>query len=100
MSPMISRKAINEMEMPKVKSIVENMLVDDKSNLWIQTNEKKEEGDKILTAFDIFDPDGYYFAKVWTAIFPRIFKKGKMYMMEKDQDTGYLTMKRYKVVWK
>ena len=93
------RKAINEMEMPKVKSIVENMLVDNKSNLWIQTNEKKEEGDKILTAFDIFDSDGYYFAKAWTAVIPRIFKKGKMYMMEKDQDTGYQTLKRYKVIW-
>jgi hypothetical protein len=66
------RKAIEEMEMPKVKSIVERMCVDDEGNLWIRTNEIKEEGDKILTAFDIFDSDGYYFAKVWTAISPSI----------------------------
>lgn len=94
------KKAIEEMEMPKVKSIVERMYVDDEGNLWIRTNEIKEEGDKSLTAFDIFDSDGYYFAKVWTAIIPSIFKKGKMYRMDTDQDTGYRSLKRYKVIWK
>jgi hypothetical protein len=93
------RKAIEEMEMPKVKSVVERMHVDDEGNLWIRTNEIKEEEDKILTAFDIFDSDGYYFAKVWTAIIPSIFKKGKMYRMDTDQDTGYRSLKRYKVIW-
>lgn len=92
-------KAARAMKMPKVKSIVERMYVDDESYLWIRTNEIKQEEDKILTAFDIFDSDGYYFAKVWTAITPFIFKKGKMYRMDTDQDTGYQTLKRYKVVW-
>ncbi len=94
------RKAIMDREMPKEKSIVEEMLVDDNSNLWIQTNEKRTDGDKILTAFDIFDSEGNYFAKVWTAVIPSIFKKGKMYRMETDQDTGYRSLKRYKVMWK
>jgi hypothetical protein len=93
------RKAIEEMEMPKVKSIVEGMYVDGEGNLWIRTNEIKEEEDKVLTAFDIFDSDGYYFAKVWTAIIPFIFKKGKIYRMDTDQDTGYQSLKRYKVIW-
>jgi hypothetical protein len=92
-------KAIKERELPKEKSIVEKMLVDDKSNLWIQTNEIKVDGDKIHTAFDIFDSEGYYFAKVWTATIPAIFKKGKMYRMDRDKDTGYRTLKRYKVIW-
>jgi hypothetical protein len=94
------RKAIEKMEMPKEKSIVENMLVDDKSQLWIQTNEKIVEGELILTAFDVFDSEGIYIAKIWTPLIPRIFKKGKMYRMETDQDTGYKTLKRYKVIWK
>jgi len=93
------KKAVEEMEMPKVKSIVERMSVDDDGHLWIRTNEIKEEGDKILTAFDIFDSDGYYFMKVWTAIIPQIFKKGKMYRTDTDQDTGYRSLKRYKVIW-
>jgi len=55
--------------------------------------------DKTLTAFDIFNPDGFYYAKVWTEFPHFIFKKGKMYMMDIDDDTGYQTVKRYKVVW-
>jgi hypothetical protein len=94
------RKAIVQMEMPKEKSIVEKMLVDDRGNLWIQTNEKKSDGDKTLTAFDVFDPGGKYLSKIWTAEIPQIFEKGKMYLMKKDEDTGYEALKRYKMIWK
>jgi len=38
------KKAVDEMEMPKNKSIVERMDVDDEGRLWIQTNEKKKKG--------------------------------------------------------
>jgi len=93
------RKAILEREMPKEKSIVENMLVDDQSNLWIQTNEIRKDGDEVLTAFDIFDSEGKYIAKIWTALIPQIFKKGKMYLMESDAETGYKTSKRYRMIW-
>jgi len=85
--------------MPNVKSIVVRMYIDDRSNLWVRTNEKKEEKDQTLRAFDIFNPDGHYYAKVWTDISPQIFKKGKMYRMDRDEDTGYQTLKRYKVLW-
>ena len=93
------KKAARDMKMPKVKSVVKWMYVDDESNLWVQTNETKKEEDKILTAFDIFNSDGHYYAKVWTEFIPFIFKKGKMYRMDTDQDTEYKTLKRYKVVW-
>ncbi|MFC2161856.1 hypothetical protein ACFLRX_09425, partial [Acidobacteriota bacterium] len=95
----VVRKAIQNLKMPKIKSIVVRMYVDDKSNLWVRTNEKKEKEGKTLTAFDIFDQDGFYDAKVWTEFAPFIFKKGKMYRTDVDQDTGYRTIKRYKVVW-
>jgi len=94
------KKAVEEMDMPKVKSIVEGMYTDDEGKLWIKTNEKQEDNKKSLTAFDVFDSDGNYFAKVWLADIPLIFKKGKMYRMDTDQETGYQSLKRYKVIWK
>jgi len=94
----VVKKTIRTLKMPDVKNIIVRMYVDDKSNLWVRTNEIKEE-DKTLTAFDIFNSEGHYFAKVWTATFPQIFKKGKMYRMDRDEETGYQTLKRYKVVW-
>ena len=93
------RKAIESMKMPKVKSVVVRMYIDDESNLWIRTNEKKEEENKILTAFDIFNPDGHYYARIWIEFTSLIFKKGKLYWMDVDNLTGYQTLKRYKVVW-
>lgn len=95
----VVKKAVKTMKMPKVKNIVSRMDIDDESNLWIRTNEKKEEDDKVLTAFDVFDSDGFYYAKVWTEYISFIFKRGKMYRMDTDQDTGYMTIKRYKVTW-
>ena len=92
-------KAVREMRMPEVKSIVTRMRVDDEGSLWICTNETKQDGDKILTAFDIFSPEGYYYARVWTAANPLIFKNGKAYSMVEDEVTGYRIIKRYKVVW-
>jgi hypothetical protein len=95
-----TKKAILDREMPKEKSIVEEMLVDDKGYLWIQTNEQKPTGDSLLTAFDIFNSDGNYIAKVWSSVIPRIFKNGRTYILEKDTDTGYQTLKRFKMIWK
>ena len=99
-SPEPLRKAAEALKMPKVKNIVVRMYVDDKSNLWVRTNEKMvDEEDKILTAFDIFNPDGHYYARVWIEFTSLVFKKGKLYVVATDQETGYRTLKRYKVVW-
>jgi len=93
------KKAAENMKMPKVKNIVARMHVDDKSNLWVRTNEIKEEGDSKLTAYDIFNPDGYYYARIWTPVLPYLFKDGKMYRMDVDSGMGFRSIKRYKVIW-
>lgn len=93
------KKLIKVMELPKVKSITNRMLVDDESFLWLQTYEQKKEGDQIITAYDVFNSEGHYYAKVWCEIIPGLFRKGKMYRMETDTETGYRTLSRYRVVW-
>ena len=93
------RKAVREMKMPEVKNVVSRMHVDDESRLWIRTNEIKEEDYKELTAYDIFDSDGRYYARIWTPVLPYLFKDGKMYRMDIDLATGYRSIKRYKVIW-
>ena len=93
------RKAVKNMEMPKVKNVVERLYLDDESRLWIKLNETKKDGDRTLIAYDVFNPDGHYFAKIWTDKRPYIFVKGKMFTMIEDPETGFRTIKRYKVVW-
>jgi hypothetical protein len=86
-------------QMPPVKTITDRLVVDDLGNLWVETNEEKEEQGKSFTAYDIFDEDGVYIAKLWLDISPGIFRDGKMYTRESDEDTGYRMYKRYRVIW-
>lgn len=88
-----------EMELPKVKTVTEYMIVDDQGNLWVELNEKKVKDGKLFTAYDIFDKDGLYIARVWSDVRPRLFVRGKMYSLIVDEETGFRTVRRYKVVW-
>ena len=93
------KKMVQGMSMPAVKTITPRMLVDEEGNLWVETYEKKEADDKDFTAYDIFNPDGFYEAKVWVDVRPNIFMNGKMYRFHTDEETGYRIVKRYRVVW-
>ena len=93
------KKMVQGMSMPAVKTITPQMRVDDAGNLWVETHEQREEEDKVFTAYDIFNPDGYYEAKVWVDQKPEIFMNGKMYRFHTDEETGYRFVKRYNIVW-
>ncbi len=93
-------KMAKEMELPKIKTVTDRMVVDSEGNLWVRTNEEKKEGDKKFTAVDILDPEGFYTARVWLDIFPASFAAGKMYRAFEDEETGLRQLKRYRVAWK
>jgi hypothetical protein len=93
-------RIFQQMELPKVKPVANRLLVDSDDNLWVQTSEVKKEGEKEFTAFDIFNPAGFYDTRVWVDISPDRFANGKMYRMAEDAETGLRQVKRYRVVWK
>lgn len=95
----ILKKIAKEIPVPDVKTITSRMLVDNEGNLWVETYETKEEDAKVFIAYDIFNPEGRYEAKVWINKMPRLFVKGKMYCMGTDKESGYQYVKRYRVVW-
>jgi hypothetical protein len=86
-------------EMPSARTVTDRMAVDDLGNLWVETNEEKEEQGHIFTAYDIFNEDGFYEAKVWLDISLGLIRKGKMYTREADKETGYRMYKRYRITW-
>jgi hypothetical protein len=92
-------RLIKEMELPKVKTVTDRMLVDSEGNLWVRTNEERKDGEETFTAFDIFDPEGLYDARVWLEFTPLFFPDGKMYRLIEDEETGTMQLKRYSVVW-
>ena len=93
-------KMAREVEMPKVKTITERMLVDEEGRLWVETHEEKERDNRTFIAYDIFNNEGYYEARVWSDIRPGLFANGKMCHMETDENTGYRSLKRYQIIWK
>jgi hypothetical protein len=92
-------KMVKEMDLPKVKTVTDRMIVDSAGNLWMKTNEDRKDGEKTFTAFDIFDPEGLYDARVWLDFNPLFFPDGKMYRLVEDEKTGAMQLKRYRVVW-
>ena len=84
---------------PKVKTVTEQMLCDDRGFLWVATNETKDEGGRKLTAYDVFDAEGRYDARVWLDFTPARFAAGKMYRFKADPDTGVRVLTRYQIVW-
>lgn len=93
-------KLVDKMVFPKIKTVVDRLVVDREGNLWVRTNEVKKEGKKTLRAYDIFDPDGLYEARVWLDMAPVLFSTGKMYRMADDEETGLRLLKRYRIIWK
>ena len=93
-------KMVKDMMLPSIKTITERMLVDSQGNLWVKTFEKKKQGERTYLAYDIFNPEGLYEARIWSDIRPQNFKDNKVYTLETDEQTGFRTAKRYRVVWK
>jgi hypothetical protein len=86
-------------QMPPLKTITDSMVVDDLGNLWVETNEEREEQGKTFTAFDIFNEDGIYETRVWLDISLGFFRNGRMYARVTDEETGYRAYKRYRIDW-
>lgn len=93
-------KLYGQMEFPRVKPISDRLVVDSEGNLWVRTNEVKKEEGKEITGYDIFNPDGFYDARVWLDVIPSVFAGGKIYLTDEEEATGLRQVKRYRIVWK
>jgi len=87
-------------DFPKYFYPIDDLHVDDEDRIFVRTFENAE--DRYCYYYDVFDPEGYYVAKVPLKAapdLPIIWKKNKLYTVEADEE-GYQTIKRYKVIWK
>jgi hypothetical protein len=90
----LARKVV----LPEVKTVAEGMGVDDLGFLWVKTNEIREEEGRRLNAYDGFDPDGRYRFRIWLDFRPGPFVRGKMYRIHHDEETGFSSVFRYRVI--
>jgi hypothetical protein len=85
-----------KIEVPHNHLAFMNLSVDDKGRIFLGTYEKVKVGEGYY--YDVFDSEGKYLAKIPLMVRPQVWKKGKLYTIEEDED-GYQFVKRYKVTW-
>jgi len=85
-----------QQKLPKFHPAFHSILTDDIGRIFIGVFPKSDEKGM---PYDILDPDGRYLAKMELPFTPYLFKKGKLYSLEKDSG-GYLLIKRYQIKWK
>ena len=69
---------------------------DETGRLYVQTYERADAKDVYF--HDVFDRDGRYIAKVPLKRTPVLFRGGKLYSLE-ENDEGYPLIKRYRLIW-
>jgi hypothetical protein len=85
------------LEFPKYYPAYESFSLDEEGRLFVRSYKKGKEKDVFF--LDVFGADGKYFSTLATKTNPRIWKNGKMYSIEENDD-GIKIIKRYSVSWK
>jgi len=80
---------------PKYFPAIYSLTTDDEGRIFSRTFEKAGNG-KYFN--DVFDQEGRYIAKISLKDCPKVWKKGKLYTIEEDEE-GFQVIKRYRVTW-
>lgn len=73
-----------------------NITLDDEGRIFVNTFENTEE--ELVPTNEVFDSEGRYIAKISLNAMPLLWKRGKLYTIEEDEE-GFKVVKRYKVTW-
>jgi len=83
-------------EFPKMFPPFQLFTLDEKGRIFVRTWEKGKEKDEFV--HDIFDPEGRYIAQFTSKINVSVWKNGKAYAADENEE-GFNVIKRYKVSW-
>jgi len=83
-------------EFPKMFPPFQLFTLDENDRIFVRTWEKGQEEDEFV--HDIFDPEGRFIAQVTSKINVSVWKNGKAYAADENEE-GFNVIKRYKVNW-
>lgn len=78
---------------PRFKPLFLGIISDDKGRIYIRGYDP----DDSSAYFDLFNKEGYYIYKIKAPLYPRIIKKGYVYLVKRDPGNDYVKVKRYKI---
>lgn len=81
---------------PKFNPFFSRIVLDSERRIYVEKFKLYNPEDR-SEVYDLFSAKGYYIYKVKMPLPPGIIRNGYMYRIERDQDTGYARVKRYKI---
>lgn len=84
------------MSVPKFHCPFRWIGADEEGRIFVMTWERAKDGQGYY--YDVFDQEGKYIVKIPLRARPDVFKKGKLYAVEEDEE-GYPHVKRFKITW-
>jgi hypothetical protein len=97
------KESLRRLEQPENKEVPDfhppyrRFTVDNEDRIFVQTWERPKDSEGYH--HDVFDSEGRFITKIIFKFPPQIWKLGKFYSIEEDED-GFQFIKRYKVTWK
>jgi len=83
-------------EFPKMFPPFQTFTLDESGRIFVRTWEKGQEEDEFV--HDIFDSEGRYIAQFTSKIHVSVWKNGKAYAADENEE-GFNVIKKYKVIW-
>jgi hypothetical protein len=84
-------------QFPDYRPFFDRILVDDKGRIYIRkVRPVLDETENF--EFDVFSPEGHYLHKAILPFSPEIIKNGYLYDLHTTEETGEVTIKRYRVI--
>lgn len=84
-------------QFPTHRPFFNRILIDDKGRIYVKKVKPVLDETESLE-FDVFNPEGYYFYKTSLPFSPEIIKSGYFYDLSTSEETGEVTIKRYKAI--
>jgi hypothetical protein len=81
---------------PKNKPFFSRIILDNENRIYIRRFKLYNPEDR-SEVYDLFSEEGYYIYRVKMPLLPSIIKKGCIYRITPDRDTGYIKVKRFKI---
>jgi hypothetical protein len=82
---------------PKNKPFFQRLMLDNEGRIYVERFKLYDPEDR-SRVYDLFSEEGYFIYRVKMPLPPSIIRKGSIYRIEPDRDTGYIKVKRYKII--
>jgi len=81
---------------PEFKPFFSGIVLDNEGRIYVERFKLYNPEDR-SRVYDLFSEEGYYIYRVKMPLPPSIIRNGYMYRIERDQETGYIKVIRYKI---